>query len=147
MNKFGGLIYSKDFSSKVVLSGNDYLRVASTFHSLHEISEQISPLRQEQPMGSQQPTQFSGGNSSLRNLCMTCISVGIETIDVDNFTLSCFKSLTGKVLFEWLCFSNPLFLNELILTDLYFRVDDFRNSRPRNCPTEIFPATSVLSVL
>lgn len=47
INKAGGLIYQKDFSPVPKRSTNDYLRLASTFHSMHAITAkgiQIAPL-------------------------------------------------------------------------------------------------------
>ena len=79
VNKSGGLIYTKHFSDKQSIQGNDYLRIASTFHSLYEISEQISPSRDK--------------TSSAVSLAPS----GIESIDADSFTISCFKSPTGKL--------------------------------------------------
>ena len=48
---------------------NDSLRLASLWHSMHAISQQLSPI-------------------------MGCS--GIELLEADNFDLHCFQSLTGK---------------------------------------------------
>mmetsp|Transcript_11388 Transcript_11388/g.13048 ORF Transcript_11388/g.13048 Transcript_11388/m.13048 type:complete len:139 (-) Transcript_11388:238-654(-) len=72
VNKAGGLIYNRSFSSKAKLNGNDYLVLASTFHSLHSIASQVSPVK---PHG------------------------GIESMEVDTFTLSCFQTQTGLKFF------------------------------------------------
>mmetsp|Transcript_12503 Transcript_12503/g.15516 ORF Transcript_12503/g.15516 Transcript_12503/m.15516 type:complete len:151 (-) Transcript_12503:940-1392(-) len=74
VNKAGGLIYNRSFSAKARLSGNDYLVLASTFHSLHSIASQISPVSPD-PEG------------------------GIESMQVDTFTLCCFQTQTGIKLF------------------------------------------------
>ena len=50
---------------------NDTLRLASLWHSMHAISQQLSPI--------------SGCS-------------GIELLEADNFDLHCFQSLTGKSL-------------------------------------------------
>ena len=47
--------------------GNDYLRLASTFHGLHTISAEVAPL----------------------------ISAGIDMLDADTFRLQCLHTLTG----------------------------------------------------
>jgi hypothetical protein len=48
---------------------NDSLRVASLWHSMHAISQQLSPVA-------------------------GCL--GIELLEADTFDLHCFQSLTGK---------------------------------------------------
>jgi hypothetical protein len=47
--------------------GNEYMMLASTFHSLHAISKQLAPVR----------------------------SGGIEVVDAPNFSLFCFEAPTG----------------------------------------------------
>ena len=49
--------------------GNDYLRLASTFHGLHTISAEVAPL----------------------------ISAGIDMLDADTFRLQCLHTLTGSM--------------------------------------------------
>ena len=49
--------------------GNDYLRLASTFHGLHTISAEVAPL----------------------------ISAGIDMLDADTFRLQCLHTLTGNM--------------------------------------------------
>lgn len=44
VNAAGGLLYSLCWGTAKPLSENDAIRMASTFHSLHAISEQISPV-------------------------------------------------------------------------------------------------------
>lgn len=57
---------------------NDSLRVASLWHSMHAISQQLSP---------------------------TVGCLGIELLEADTFDLHCFQSLTGGYLnpFIYLC--------------------------------------------
>lgn len=70
VNKSGGLIYSTSFSpSSPPLNTNDSLRIGSTFHSLHAIASQASPL--------QSPNE------------------GIETIEANPLTLKCLQTPTG----------------------------------------------------
>lgn len=69
VNKAGGLIYNRDLSPGVPkLGGNDYLRLASTFHSLHAISKQLAPV----PSG------------------------GITQVDAPGFSLHCYETPTGE---------------------------------------------------
>merc|ERR1712060_892852 len=73
-NKAGGLIFHRDFSSAAAkLDVNDHLRLASTFHGLALIMQQLSPL---------------GGNSS-----------GMELLEADGFVLQSMDTLTGLKFF------------------------------------------------
>lgn len=68
VNKSGGVVYSRKLSQQVSnLTDNDYLRLGSTFHSLHAIATQVAPV-----------------------LCS-----GIESIDSDGCKLYCYCSKTG----------------------------------------------------
>ncbi|BBH06457.1 SNARE-like superfamily protein [Prunus dulcis] len=62
----------KDYGSSGRMDTNDSLRVASLWHSMHAISQQLSPI--------------SG-----------CF--GIELLQADTFDLHCFQSLTGTKFF------------------------------------------------
>ncbi|GAA5830266.1 hypothetical protein JCM3766R1_002847 [Sporobolomyces carnicolor] len=69
INKAGGLIYSKTYADGLSqLNSNDYLILASTFHSIHAIAARISPVP---------------GSS------------GVETIEAETFKMSCFQTPTG----------------------------------------------------
>ncbi|MCO5611853.1 hypothetical protein L7F22_066112 [Adiantum nelumboides] len=72
INKSGGLIFYKDYGSTGRLDTNDSLRLASLWHSMHAISQQLSP------------TTGCGG---------------IEFLEADTFDLRCFQSLTGTKFF------------------------------------------------
>ncbi|PON66569.1 Sybindin-like protein [Trema orientale] len=72
ISKSGGLIFYKDYGSAGRMDTNDSLRVASLWHSMHAISQQLSPL--------------SGCS-------------GIELLQADTFDLHCFQSLTGTFFF------------------------------------------------
>ncbi|KAK4402103.1 Transport protein particle subunit trs23 [Sesamum angolense] len=67
INKSGGLIFYKDYGSAGRMDTNDSLRLASLWHSMHAISQQLSPV--------------SGCS-------------GIELLQADTFDLHCFQSLT-----------------------------------------------------
>lgn len=70
---FSARLPSQDLSPGVVrLATNDYLTNASTFHSLHAISKQVSPVHG---------------------------SGGITSIDAPTFSLHCLETLTGLKLF------------------------------------------------
>ncbi|KAB5541104.1 hypothetical protein DKX38_014078 [Salix brachista] len=71
INKSGGLIFYKDYGSAGRMDTNDSLRVASLWHSMHAISQQLSP---------------------------TVGCLGIELLEADTFDLHCFQSLTGGYL-------------------------------------------------
>eukprot|EP00753_Platysulcus_tardus_P020623 PLAT8291.1.p2 GENE.PLAT8291.1~~PLAT8291.1.p2 ORF type:complete len:143 (-),score=61.39 PLAT8291.1:69-497(-) len=71
VNKAGQLIYQRDLSTVPRLDGNECLRLASTFHSLHSIAGEVAPIA----------------------------SVGIEELEADTFTLRCFQSRTGLKMF------------------------------------------------
>ncbi|RRT49977.1 hypothetical protein BHE74_00052389 [Ensete ventricosum] len=68
INKSGGLIFYKEYGSAGRMDTNDSLRLASLWHSMHAISQQLSPT----------------------NGCS-----GIELLQADTFDLHCFQSLTG----------------------------------------------------
>ncbi|CAN0106043.1 unnamed protein product [Laminaria digitata] len=68
VNKSGGLIYNQNLSSAAPrLTSNDWLRLGSTFHSLHAIAAQVAPVP----------------------------SSGIEKLETDTFKLQSFQTLTG----------------------------------------------------
>lgn len=72
INKSGGLIFYKDYGSAGRMDTNDSLRLASLWHSMHAISQQLSPV-------------------------VGCS--GIELLEADTFDLHCFQSLTGTKFF------------------------------------------------
>lgn len=68
VNKSGGLIYNQNLSAAAPrLTSNDWLRLGSTFHSLHAIASQVAPVP----------------------------SSGIEKLETDTFKLQSFQTLTG----------------------------------------------------
>jgi len=74
INKSGGLIYNTALSpSAPTLSINDWLRIGSTFHSLHAIAVQASPAL---PPSTTAPP-------------------GIESIAAGALTLKCLQTATG----------------------------------------------------
>jgi hypothetical protein len=74
VNRSGGLIYNASLSSSAPsLSVNDWLRIGSTFHSLHAIAAQAAP-----PTAAPPPP-----------------SAGITRIAAGPVTLSCLATVTG----------------------------------------------------
>mmetsp|Transcript_28622 Transcript_28622/g.58668 ORF Transcript_28622/g.58668 Transcript_28622/m.58668 type:complete len:150 (-) Transcript_28622:22-471(-) len=68
INRSGGLIYNQDLSPAAPrLDTNDWLRMGSTFHSLHAIAAQIAPI----------------------------VTSGIEKIETDTLKLQSFQTRTG----------------------------------------------------
>ncbi|GMI62242.1 hypothetical protein ScalyP_jg3637 [Parmales sp. scaly parma] len=69
VNKSGGLIYNKGLSpSSPIIQTNEWLRIGSTFHSLHAIAAQLDPT----------------GSMS-----------GIVSIEAGSFILRCLQTPTG----------------------------------------------------
>ncbi|PKI38667.1 hypothetical protein CRG98_040953 [Punica granatum] len=93
INKSGGLIYYKEYGSAGRMDTNDSLRVASLWHSMHAISQQLSP---------------------------TVGCSGIELLEADAFDLHCFQSLTGTKFFV-VCEPGTLHMDALlkVIYELY----------------------------
>jgi hypothetical protein len=78
VNKSGGLIHHRALSPKAPQIGtNEWLRIGSTFHSLHAIAAEASPLRLPQ-------NKNSNGSDD-----------GIEEIQTLGMVLSCLQTRTG----------------------------------------------------
>eukprot|EP00163_Fabomonas_tropica_P012191 TRINITY_DN23461_c0_g1_i1.p1 TRINITY_DN23461_c0_g1~~TRINITY_DN23461_c0_g1_i1.p1 ORF type:complete len:139 (+),score=23.15 TRINITY_DN23461_c0_g1_i1:311-727(+) len=77
INRSGGLIYVRDFNPGEEgkrVGGNDTLRLGSTFHGLHAISSQLSPVA-------------------------TAVTAGIEVLETTTFKLESFQTETGTKFF------------------------------------------------
>ncbi|TNV75235.1 hypothetical protein FGO68_gene14290 [Halteria grandinella] len=85
VNQNGSLVYHKVITPSLKFATNDTIRLASTFHSMHAISQQITPNCQDIRAG------FGGSPGFLAGTVME----GINEIVTDNFTLKCFQSFTG----------------------------------------------------
>ena len=83
INKNGSLVFSKPLSNKVQFTGNELIRLASTFHSMHAISSQITP-KPLIPPESEVPSP---------------VLDGIVEIVVDTFVLKALNALTGVKIF------------------------------------------------
>ena len=68
VNRAGTLVFHRNLNPSLPkLSSNEYLRVGSTFHSLHELAKQAAPIQ----------------------------SGGILKLEANNFSLQCLQTLTG----------------------------------------------------
>ncbi|KAI9720719.1 MAG: hypothetical protein M1828_005599 [Chrysothrix sp. TS-e1954] len=98
INKAGGLIYNRTFHSGLnVLSNNDLLVLAGTFHGIHAISKTLSPsLQHSQRASTTEPHE----PSSFKRPFVS----GIETLQSSRFLLTCLQTPTGT---KFLLFSEP----------------------------------------
>lgn len=71
VNNSGGVIYTRALSPVPKLSGNDHLRLGSTFVSLHTIAKQLAPVQ----------------------------SGGIQVVESSAFSLHCLETPTGLKFF------------------------------------------------
>jgi len=78
LNKAGGLVYQRDFSSCRKPQGNQYLTLASTFHGLHAIAKQLSPVN------------ATASKTGIKNLQPS----GIELVNMKTTQIICFTSPT-----------------------------------------------------
>ncbi|CAN6208673.1 unnamed protein product [Urochloa humidicola] len=101
INKSGGLIYYKDYGSAGRMDTNDSLRLASLWHSMHAISQQLSP---------------------------TPGCTGIDLLQAHNFDLHCFQSLTGTNFFA-VCETGAPNM-EMLLKVIYELYTDFVLKNP-----------------
>ncbi|KAI9317516.1 Sybindin-like protein [Dichotomocladium elegans] len=106
INKAGGLVYQKDFTNNLEkLSSNEYLVLAGTFHGVHAIASQISPVH----------------NSS-----------GIEMLEAGNFRLYCFQTLTDT---KFLMLTSPQQTNiDPYMKKIYDIYSDFVMKNPFHTP-------------
>lgn len=78
VNRSGGLIHHRALSIKAPqVSTNEWLRIGSTFHSLHAIAAEASPMKLPHNKNSQ------GADD------------GIEEIEADGLVLKSFQTRTG----------------------------------------------------
>ncbi|KAI8908026.1 Sybindin-like protein [Gorgonomyces haynaldii] len=106
INKSGGLIYNRDFGNGIAkLSSNEYLVLAGTFHGVHAITCQISPVA-----GSQ----------------------GIELLESQNLNIYCYQSPTGL---KFVIITKSRFQNhELVCKRLYDIYSDYAMKNPFYTP-------------
>jgi hypothetical protein len=79
VNKSGGLIHHRALNDKAPKIGtNEWLRIGSTFHSLHAIAAEASPIR-----------------SPYNKNALTGADDGIEEIQALGMVLRCLQTRTG----------------------------------------------------
>jgi len=105
INKAGGLVYNRTFHAGLTpLSGNDYLILAGTFHGVHAISRNLSPVT---------PARSS---------------TGIESMQTSRFLMTCFQTPTGS---KFLLFTEPAHSNtDVILRKCYELYADYVMKNP-----------------
>ena len=105
VNKSGGLIHHRALSPKAPQIGtNEWLRIGSTFHSLHAIATEASPLKL--------PGNKNAGADD-----------GIEEIQADGMALKCFQTRTG-IKFVITAEREELGLLEGMLREIYILYTD-----------------------
>lgn len=110
INKAGGLIYNREFHAGLAkLSSNDYLILAGTFHGVHAITKNLSPV----PADPENPaTKLTG----------------IEVLETLHFRLQCFQTPTGT---KFLLFTEPQQPNvDVIIRRIYELYADYVMKNP-----------------
>jgi len=78
VNQSGGLIHHRPLGARAPRIGtNDWLRIGSTFHSLHAIAAEASPVK------------LPGNKNSYNS------EDGIESIEANGIILKCLQTRTG----------------------------------------------------
>ena len=105
VNKAGGLIFHRPLGPKAPQIGtNEWLRIGSTFHSLHAICAEASPLKLpgnknacESGTGACFPSPRPRGLMSPRARCCDAAGAddGIEEIQGGGLLLKCLQTRTG----------------------------------------------------
>ncbi|KAI4106671.1 MAG: hypothetical protein L6R37_002063 [Teloschistes peruensis] len=110
INKAGGLIYNRDFSSPLSkLSSNDYLVLAGTFHGIHAITRSLTP-------------------SPITTVIPRSSMTGLEVLETTNFRLTCSQTPTGV---KFLLFTEPQQPNcDAIVGKLYELYADYVMKNP-----------------
>ena len=108
INKAGGLVYNRDFSSSLAkVSVNDMLVLAGTFHGVHAITKSLTPSHLNIP--SRERT-------------------GIEVLEAGLFRLTCFQTVSGT---KFLLFTEPQQPNvDTIMRKVYELYADYVTKNP-----------------
>jgi hypothetical protein len=119
INKAGGLVYTREFSTGLAkLQSNDLLILAGTFHSVHAITRGLVPTTLSPQNTS---AQVATNNFPLR-------PSGIEVLESTNFRLTCFQTLTGT---KFLLFTEPAQPNvDTVVRKVYEIYADFVMKNP-----------------
>ncbi|KAF2847636.1 Sybindin-like protein [Plenodomus tracheiphilus IPT5] len=122
VSKSGGLIYNREFHTGMAkLTSNDYLMLAGSFHGMHAITAQLSPIPPPRPT----PTTTSSG-SSLPTFPVR--ATGIEVLESSHFRIQCFQTQTGV---KFLLFTEPQQPNvDTMMKKIYELYADFVMKNP-----------------
>ena len=117
VNKNGSLVYTKVMSMNMQsnLSTNDYIRLSSTFHSIHAISSQIVP---------------EGAKEEDNPLLAEPLFQGINEIVTQSFTLKCMQTHTGMKFIIISAGSEKIREQEKVLQQVYEVFADFVGKNP-----------------
>jgi len=114
VNKAGGLIFHKAFSGDTQLGGNDTLRLASTFHSLHAIAAQISPVANSKGIDMMTTATFRLHCLQTLTNVKFFVTASPEAADLDAFLAKVYEFYSDYVL------KNPFYeLDQVIKCDLF----------------------------
>lgn len=106
VNRAGGLIYHQRYVGAPRYSLNDFLRLASTFHGLQQLSKEVAPVAE------------------------SALSFGIETLEVSSFRLRSYQPPTG---IKFVVLSTPEHDAELLssfLREVYRLYADYALKNP-----------------
>ncbi|KAI4685459.1 uncharacterized protein J4E84_006187 [Alternaria hordeiaustralica] len=97
ISKSGGLIYNREFHAGMSkLTSNDYLMLAGSFHGMHAITAQLSPVP---------PVRAPPPSTTTPNLQIFPVrATGIEVLESSHFRIQCFQTQTGV---KFLLFTEP----------------------------------------
>ncbi|KAF1839919.1 Sybindin-like protein [Cucurbitaria berberidis CBS 394.84] len=99
ISKAGGLIYNREFHTGMSkLTSNDYLMLAGSFHGMHAITANISPV----PPPPHPATATS--TSSQTPTTFPVRATGLEVLESSHFRIQCFQTQTG---IKFLLFTEP----------------------------------------
>ncbi|EMD94289.1 hypothetical protein COCC4DRAFT_163283 [Bipolaris maydis ATCC 48331] len=97
ISKSGGLVYNREFHTGMnKLTSNDYLMLAGSFHGMHAITAQLSPVPPARPP----PPSTTTPNLQTFPVRAT----GIEVLESSHFRIQCFQTQTGV---KFLLFTEP----------------------------------------
>ena len=108
INKAGGLVYNRSFSSPLnQISVNDLLVLAGTFHGVHAITKSLTPSTLNIPAKER---------------------TGIEVLESSTFRLACFQTFTGT---KFLLFTEPAQPNvDVVMRKCYELYADYVTKNP-----------------
>jgi len=128
INKSGGLIHNTRLSDRApVISTNEFLLIGSTFHSLHAIASEASPIVRPPPPSAALPPSQGAPVASGRPL-RRLPKDGIDFIDGGSVHLRCLQTPTG---IKFVLTSEADSPNaEAALRDIYVLYSDYALKNP-----------------